>query len=108
MTLMFLGSDALIPHANPSRLKNFGAKLDLPEEFLDTALAQNAPVIPADSPEAKAFTDEELKAYSTTALHSRAPQDFLDKKHAALVALHDFRESRLNPQPPKQEVPTHG
>lgn len=102
MTYRFLGTHA---HIGEIELISFGQTVELSDELAADAVRGGCTLEPASDFEAR-FSKEEMAApyFRMVGLHeSNAPQSFRDKKRAALLACHAWRE-KLN-QPAAEVLP---
>jgi len=93
-TFVFVGDFADIQNPNYN-FRRFGQREDMDEQFAQSMVKRNVPLIPATVFDALQISPEDLKAYPNAVSHARAPEDFLKKKQAALEALSQYRESLL-------------
>lgn len=95
MIYRFLGTECEI--TGLARLREFGASVELPEDLACGLIAppdnpdKGTPLLPAAEFDAIGFTPDELRRYQWPATHADAPEEFHEKKRAALDALHKFR-----------------
>ena len=72
----------------------FGQQVDLPDADLVNLIGHsNAPFITEEAFAAAGFTEEELQQHFSVTTHDGATDTFKNKKRAALLALHNYRES---------------
>lgn len=102
-TYCFLGTYASIAGAQPDTVTSFGERFQLPDENVAPALRASVQFIPEVM--MPAFTPAELREFFAIPLHGEAPPEFLAKRKAAWDALHDWRESILNPKAPAPAPP---
>lgn len=108
-TYVFIGtySEALVGGV---RLTEFGQRIELTEDLGATTVEPGGLIcIPAADFDALGFTPSELAKWKKTATHGRAPAEFLAKKRAALMKLHERREvTAIAAQPPESPVQIEG
>jgi len=71
----------------------FGQRAELREELAQEAAAGGCVILPESDPAAQAFTPVELAKYASFGSHKNAPAEFLEKKHAAILAFAAFQAS---------------
>lgn len=91
MKLRFLGSECSI--GDYPRLESFGQTIELDEALAADAIRGGAALLPDAQFDALGFTDSELSDYGISASHQFAPAEFLAKKRAGLIAIHEIREN---------------
>jgi hypothetical protein len=94
---VFLGFESVV---GTVKLTRFGQTIELPEDVADREIFNNVPILPAAKFDA-IFNTEELKAdlvkFHAAPLHEQASPEFQAKVLAARIALHEWRESIVNP-----------
>lgn len=105
-TYRFLGTQASIGGPNPIELSTFGEKFQLADEDVARSLGSGVQFIPDRMfPD---FAAADLATFYAIPLHDQAPAEFIAKRKQAWDALHDWRESVLNPKAKALEVePIH-
>lgn len=74
-------------------LDHFGQRVELPAELAKDAVRGGASLLPEDQFEALGFSAEELSKHGTPGGRINAPDSFLRKHKAGLLAAHEYRES---------------
>ena len=90
MTYRFVGS--YCEFGDGTVLEKFGDTVDLGEAEADALISQNAALITDDAVTALEFAASDLDTYNAVALHQNAPAEFIKKRNAAWLALHEHRE----------------
>lgn len=90
MKMVFLGTETDI--GGYPALRNFGQVIELPDQLAKEAVLGGAALIPVDQFDAVGFTEQELRKFATPGARRQATEEFAHKQHAALLALHEYRE----------------
>lgn len=83
-------------------LKSWGQLVDLPEHVAEAAIAQDAPLVKTKVFDSVGFTPDELRRWTDSGKHNRAPQEFRDK----IAKLHVVRKKKEEPVAPVVPEPT--
>lgn len=90
MTYRFVGTETEI--AGVCKLTRFGQSVDLDPKLAADAVEGGAAILPEAMFSSVGFTAGELERFAEIGSHFDAPADFLAKKRAALLKLHEWRE----------------
>ncbi len=91
MKFRFIGNTCAI--GDIAGLREFGEAVDLDAKLAAQIIAhpRGAALLPEYAFEKIGFTTEEMSEFATPGSHADAPDSFLAKKNAALIALHELR-----------------
>jgi hypothetical protein len=73
-------------------MKAFGQQIELTDDQARDASIGGSAICPEDEFDRLGFTAEELRKYGPFGTHPNAPAEWQEKRRAALVACHMFRE----------------
>lgn len=90
MIYRFIGTETEI--AGVCTLTRFGQSVDLDPELAAEAVEGGAPILPEALFSSVGFTAGELDRFAEIGSHFDAPAEFLAKKKAALLKMHEWRE----------------
>jgi hypothetical protein len=89
MTYYFVGSNSDI--GDLIRLTRFGQAVELSDEQAREAVLGGCALVPEAEWDEIGFDRPELERFASVASHERAPAAFIEKKKAALLAVHNLR-----------------
>ena len=90
MTFRFIGTELEI--GGVGKFTRFGERVELDADLAADAVDGGAAILPDALFASVGFTPAELERYAEIGSHFDAPPEFLAKKKAALLKMHQWRE----------------